>query len=367
MPLSPARAWWPRRSTSRELKGYRTGGTIHFVINNQIGFTTSPALRRARPVLHRRRQDDRRRRSSTSTATTRRRWSTSSRMAIEFRQQFKQDVVIDMFCYRRYGHNEGDEPAFTQPLMYKAIAQPPDRRARSTPSSWSTRACVTRTRSTRWSPRFAEQAAKAIRRGRQRLQAQQGRLAARAHGPACDAASARRSPRRDRRQLETLQRGRRRRSRPCPTDFNVNRKLARQLEAKRAGDRDAARASTGRPARRWRSARCCSEGTPVRLSRPGRRPRHLLQRHAVLIDQDNESRVHPAQQHRAKARRASRSIDSPLSEAACSASNTATRWPTRTRWCSGKRSSAISPTARRSSSTSSSLRRIEVAAHVAAW
>jgi 2-oxoglutarate dehydrogenase E1 component len=107
-----------------DIKGYRTGGTIHFVVNNQIGFTTNPGATRASrypteiakmaqaPIFHVNGDD--------VEAVVH-----ACRIATEFRQEFRKDVVIDMWCYRRFGHNEGDEPAFTQPLMYKAIANHP--------------------------------------------------------------------------------------------------------------------------------------------------------------------------------------------------------------------------------------------------
>ena len=106
------------------LKGHRTGGGIHFIVNNQIGFTTAPRFSRSSPypsdiarmieapIFHVNGDDPE--------AVV-----YCARVAIEFRQRFHKSVVIDMICYRRHGHNEGDEPSFTQPLMYKKIRELP--------------------------------------------------------------------------------------------------------------------------------------------------------------------------------------------------------------------------------------------------
>jgi 2-oxoglutarate dehydrogenase E1 component len=106
------------------IRGYNTGGCIHFIVNNQVGFTTSPQFARSSPypsdvakgvqapIFHVNGDDPE--------AVT-----FACKMAIEFRQRFHRDIVIDMWCYRRFGHNEGDEPSFTQPLMYKVIKGKP--------------------------------------------------------------------------------------------------------------------------------------------------------------------------------------------------------------------------------------------------
>ena len=102
------------------LKGYRTGGTVHFIVNNQIGFTTDPAYSRSSPypsdvalmveapIFHANGDDPE--------AVV-----FAAKVATEYRQKFCKDVVVDMFCYRRFGHNEGDDPTMTQPRMYAVI------------------------------------------------------------------------------------------------------------------------------------------------------------------------------------------------------------------------------------------------------
>ncbi len=106
------------------LRGYRTGGTMHFIINNQIGFTTAPHFSRSSPypsdvalmvqapIFHVNGDDP----ESVVYA---------AKVATEYRQLFGKDVVIDMFCYRRFGHNEGDDPTMTQPIMYRRIKDQP--------------------------------------------------------------------------------------------------------------------------------------------------------------------------------------------------------------------------------------------------
>jgi 2-oxoglutarate dehydrogenase E1 component len=104
------------------LPGYRTGGTVHIIVNNQVGFTASPAEQRSTPYC-----------TDVAKMLECPIWHVNGEdldavarvveIATEYRAQFQSDVVIDMYCYRKYGHNENDEPSFTQPLMYEAIKQ----------------------------------------------------------------------------------------------------------------------------------------------------------------------------------------------------------------------------------------------------
>ena len=107
-----------------QLPGYKTGGTLHVILNNQVGFTTDPALGRSTtyasdvakmlqvPIFHVNGEDP----EAVAQVIN---------LAMDFRKEFKRDVVIDMYCYRRLGHNESDEPRFTQPLMYETIDRLP--------------------------------------------------------------------------------------------------------------------------------------------------------------------------------------------------------------------------------------------------
>ena len=254
-----------------DLKGYRTGGSLHFIVNNQIGFTTYPRYSRSSPypsdvakmidapIFHVNGDDPE--------AVV-----FAAKVAIEFRQKFHKPVVIDMFCYRRHGHNEGDEPAFTQPVMYKRIALASDH-ARDLCQAAGRRRRDDRRRGRKGQGRLAR-AARRRTRGRLGLQAQQGRLARRQMGRLQVGGSGRgRAPRRHRRRCRGLEGYR-------PQDHQGAGRLPGSphhpaVPGKPAPRRStAASASTGRPARRWRSARCCrkaiTSGCPARTASAAR-------------------------------------------------------------------------------------------------
>ncbi|MGB8273990.1 MAG: 2-oxoglutarate dehydrogenase E1 component, partial [Alphaproteobacteria bacterium] len=292
-----------------ELKGYRTGGTIHFIVNNQIGFTTSPSYSRSSPycsdlakgiqapILHVNGDDPE--------AVV-----FAAGLAMEFRQRFKKDVVVDMFCYRRFGHNESDEPAFTQPIMYRAIAAHPTTRELYAERLIS-EGVLTK-----------DEADAVVARHHQRLEealsvakayrpnkadwlegSWTGLEAARGEAQYGDTVVAKKTLRAVGLKLTET-----------PESFHAHPKITRQLEAKR----EMIEKGTGID---WATAEALAigtllvEGTPVRLSGQDSGRGTFSQRHAVLIDQVSEDRFIPLN-NLAKGQALFEVIDSPLSEAA---------------------------------------------------
>jgi 2-oxoglutarate dehydrogenase E1 component len=271
------------------LRGHRTGGSVHFIINNQIGFTTYPRYSRSSPypsdvakmieapIFHANGDDPE--------AVV-----FAAKVATEFRQKFQHPVVIDMFCYRRYGHNEGDEPSFTQPLMYKAIrSHPPtseiyakklvaenvvsDGEVEKMRADWRAKLDVELEASAGYKPnsadwldgRWAD-----IRAARDVDDPRRGQT-----GAPLDA-------------LKEIGE----RITVIPQGFRAHRTIKRFLENRRKA------IETGEGID-WSTAEAlafCSllrEGTPVRLSGQDTERGTFSQRHSVLVDQDNEDRYIP--------------------------------------------------------------------------
>ncbi len=292
-----------------ELPGYRVGGTIHIVINNQIGFTTMPKFSRsgpyctdvakmlAAPIFHVNGDDPE--------AVVH-----VARIATEFRQKFKRDVVIDMYCYRRFGHNEGDEPAFTQPLMYKKIAD-----QKSTREKYQTQLVAENTLSAEEAQsiidefyKYLEQAFEATKTYKPNAAdflggAWEG-MKIPTQGPRRGQTAASEADLRHVGKVLTT----------IPDGFSINKKLQRVLEAK------AEMFTTGKGFD-WATAEALAFGTllkdgfDIRLSGQDVGRGTFSHRHAIWYDQENENKYMPLQ-HIAENQPRFEAHDSPLSEMA---------------------------------------------------
>ncbi|MEQ8697507.1 MAG: 2-oxoglutarate dehydrogenase E1 component, partial [Bauldia litoralis] len=291
-----------------ELKGYRTGGTIHFIVNNQIGFTTNPVHSRSgpycsevakivqAPIFHVNGDDPE--------AVVH-----VARIATEFRYEFGRDVVIDMFCYRRHGHNEGDEPSFTQPLMYKRIQDLP-----STRTIYADRlveeGVVTEDEAQHFVDDYEQRLDEAF-------QAADGFKANKAdwlEGAWTGLEPSRGDYIRGDTAVPLDQlRAIGNRLADVPEGFNVNRKIKRQLDQRRKI------VDTGKGFD-WALGEALAfgtllvEGTPVRLSGQDSGRGTFSHRHAVLVDQQDEERFIPLQ-NLSEGQAMFEVIDSPLAEA----------------------------------------------------
>ena len=269
-----------------QTRGYGVGGTIHVIINNQIGFTTNPVNSRSgpycsdvslmiqAPIFHVNGDDPE--------AVVH-----AARIAIEFRQKFNKDIVIDMFCYRRHGHNEGDEPAFTQPNMYKAISKHPSTReiyskklieqnliskkeAEGLVTDWHARLEKGYEKASSYKPDTADWFSgvwkgldiareKGKRRGDTSINIDHFKLVARG--------------------LTNI-----------PKSFNVHRKLQKLLDQRKSS-------YEGKASIDWSSAEAMAlgsllvEGVKIRLTGQDSGRGTFSQRHAVLVDQENENKL----------------------------------------------------------------------------
>ena len=291
-----------------ELTGFCTGGTIHIIVNNQIGFTTSPSAARSSPypsdvakgvqapILHVNGDDPE---AVVEVA----------RIATEYRQQFKKDVVIDLFCYRRHGHNETDEPAFTQPAMYRAIARHPTTRQLYAERLINAGA-VDEAEVTAMATGF-------ITDLEGQFEAAKGYRPNKADWLEGAWTGLEEAPNDDRRgdtgvATETLRevgRG----LVTVPEGFRLNPKIARQLEAKRAAI-ESGEGIDWATAEALAIASLCAEGTHVRMSGQDSGRGTFSHRHAVLVDQETEERYVPINHVRA-GQAPFEIVDSPLSEA----------------------------------------------------
>ncbi len=293
-----------------ELKGYRIGGTIHFVLNNQIGFTTNPVNARSgpyctevakvvqAPVFHVNGDDPE--------AVVH-----VARIATEFRQTFKKDVVIDMFCYRRHGHNEGDEPKFTQPMMYEAIQKHP-RVRKLYAERLVEQGVLTREEADGYVQQWNETLQRDFDAANSYKPNQadwlegvwSGLQAPKGHGPRRGETGV---------EIDTLKEVGRALTR-VPDDFNANRKIKRLLDAKKESI-EAGEKIDWSTAEALAFGTLLAEGHPVRLSGQDSGRGTFSQRHAVLVDQKDEH-THVPLNHLGVEQAEFEVVDSPLSELA---------------------------------------------------
>ncbi|MBV9419643.1 MAG: 2-oxoglutarate dehydrogenase E1 component, partial [Alphaproteobacteria bacterium] len=270
-------------------KGFRTGGTIHFIINNQIGFTTSPAYSRSSPyctdialmvqapIFHVNGDDPE--------AVVH-----CARIATEFRQLFHKDVVIDMVCYRRFGHNETLEPTFSQPLMYKAIKDHPTTLQLYT-KQLVEEGTLTQAEADAMSKAFLARLDEELAASKTHKPEQADWLDGRWSGLGV-------APKGDRRgdtamPLDTVREVGAALTR-VPEGFNVHKTVARNLEAKA----EMFKSGEGFD---WATAEALAfgtllvEGIPVRFSGQDSTEGTFSQRHASIVDQETEKRYYPLQ------------------------------------------------------------------------
>ncbi len=292
-----------------DIAGYRTGGTIHLIVNNQIGFTTSPAATRASrypteiakfgeaPIFHVNGDDVE---SVVHVA----------RIAAEFRDTFRKDVVLDIWSYRRFGHNESDEPAFTQPVMYKAIAEHPSVAAvygeRLVEEGLLTPEDVGRVaRDCRQRLEDAFEAAKSYKPNK--ADWLEGEWAEMTIAPSLEERRGKTAV--DRPAIDAVGRA----LTAVPDGFNLNPKLRRFIDARKA------MFETGEGVD-WATAEALAfgtvlaEGYMVRLSGQDCRRGTFSQRHAVLIDQETQDAYTPLA-HICDGQERLAVRDSPLAEA----------------------------------------------------
>jgi len=293
-----------------QLRGYRTGGTIHLIVNNQIGFTTNPVASRSTPyatdvakglnapIFHVNGDDP--------DAVNR-----VADLAARFRQRFKRDVVIDLFCYRRHGHNEADEPMFTQPIMYRAIAEHPttlqiygERLAAEGVLTQDELASISNTIRADLDTEFEESARYRPRKADWMEGKWEGLSRLIGEEEMRDDPTAV--------SLDQLRAVGLAISR-VPDGINANAKLVRQLDHRRKTIESGSGID-------WATAEALAfgtlltEGTPVRLSGQDSCRGTFSQRHSAIVDQDDERRYYPLSNISPGKQAPFEVMDSPLSE-----------------------------------------------------